>query len=140
MDEAVRRWRQSGLIYFWFERNKRQGEGWHLAADEAGCRDIEELTTLAETSKFPARFELTPAPTQAGSRNPKSLTVSHSKTWAAAHWRLVTGVDKVTLELGSDGLAQLRRVADETRAGEADYTIGGNDDSDRIWIWWCPSR
>ncbi len=79
MDETVRRWGQSGLIYFWFEPNKRQAESWHLAADTAGCSDIEEVISLAENSKYPARFELSPTHTETGSRTPKTVTFSHSK-------------------------------------------------------------
>jgi len=139
MEEAVRRWRQLGLIYFWFEPDKRQGDGWHLAADPTGCSDLEKLTDLARTSRYPSRFKLIPVPIP-GFRVPKEVLINYSKEWIATHWSLEARANQLVLEVGSEGLAQLGEAVANLRSGDGDYTIGGEVYAERIWVWWPPRR
>lgn len=44
MRNTVRDWTQEGRLYVWRYANARRGwDGWHLAADPAGCRSFRNL-------------------------------------------------------------------------------------------------
>lgn len=131
MDEAVRRWKQTGRVWFWHEPDRRQGDGWHIAADAAGCDDLERIVGLAREGLHPARFTFAAAP---GAR---ALTISFDRHRAKDHWSLTKG-EPMHLALGPDGLDELSRLAAALRAGEGDYTIGPHDPDQRIWVWWPP--
>jgi hypothetical protein len=139
MDDAVRRWRQRGRLFFWFETDKRQGDGWHISADTAGCDDLEEIVKLAKASKYPARFSLAPVPiTDSTRRSPEGLVVSHDRSWKADHCNLRQEAGMVTLEMGADPLQALLKAAGDIRTGKGDYTFGAEDGPNRIWVWWPP--
>jgi hypothetical protein len=135
LDEAVRRWRQTGAIYFWIESDKRQGGGWHFAADERGKDDIDTLVGLAKNARFPSRFTLTPDPVSGPTRrSARKVTLSHNAKWAPSHWNLHEIDGALTIELGSSRLAELSAVVADLRKGGADYTFGGEP---AIWAWWA---
>lgn len=138
MDDAVRRWRQKGTIYFWFEPDKRQGNGWHLAADEHGCQDLERIIALAQAAEYSSRFKIIPTPT-AGRRNASKLILSYNVEWPSHHWSLQSSEGAVTIELGDDRLNELKSaVPDLRKRNGGDYTIGAEED-DPVWIWWRPT-
>jgi hypothetical protein len=136
MDEAVRRWRQTGRIYFWEESDRRQGDGWHFAADEKGGDDIATLVSLAKNARFPSRFALTPhlvfGPTR---RSARKVMLSHNAKWLSNHWVVHEANGALTIELGSSRLDELGAVVAGLRKGEADYTFGGEP---LVWAWWTP--
>lgn len=120
-------------MFFWHEAARRQGDGWHMAADAAGCDDLEDLVRVAGAADFPARFTL------AGPTGFAALTISFDRSRPADHWRLTKG-NHATLELGQDRLDELTGVVADLRAGNGDYTFGTDDPEQRIWIWWPPRR
>lgn len=134
MDEAVRRWKQRGRIFFWFEPSPRQGDGWHIAADEIGCDDLDEIIRLCREAAFPARFRV--AITDARGRS-SFLTVSCDREWASDHWR-IQGSETPVLELGEGGLDLLSRAVIDLRRGHGDYTIGAREPDHWLWVWWPP--
>ncbi|RYD69795.1 MAG: hypothetical protein EOP84_27780 [Verrucomicrobiaceae bacterium] len=141
MEEVVRRWRPKGAVYFWFEVDKRQGDGWHLAADAIACADLEELVALAKASPFPARFTL-PLRHVAGASGdaPAELLVCYDARWPPEHWRIIRNGRTVLWELGSTKLGELQGAAGDLRRGEVDYVLGGEEADQRVWSWWPPER
>lgn len=141
MEEVVRRWRPKGAVYFWFELDKRQGDGWHLAADAMACADLEELVALAKASPFPARFTL-PLEQIAGAAGdaPAQLFVSYDASWPPEHWRIIRNGRDIVWELGSVKIEGLRAAAADLRRGEVDYVVGGEEADQRVWLWWPPTR
>ena len=118
MDEAVRRWRQKGNVYFWFENDKRQGFGWHLATDELGCASLNEITELALTAKFPSRFNI--ALTTGRGSNPRTvakLGISHNPDWPGTCWNLREQEEGVALELGTQRLVQFQQMLPSLHGG-----------------------
>jgi hypothetical protein len=139
VDEEVRRWRQKGKIHFWFEKDKRQGAGWHLAADEVGCQDLDDIISLCRTAGFPPRFNITPSARPDAPANTNStLVISYNTTWPEQHWLLGQSGTLITLEIGTARLDELSAAVGDMRRGEGDYAIGGDDDAQVIWIWWLP--
>jgi hypothetical protein len=137
MDEVVRRWRQKGTIYFWFESDTRQGQGWHLAADKAGCQDLDDVVALAKAAKHPSRFEFAPAPVSGPTqRTVSKLTLSHDARWPAEHWS-VERSSGITWQVGAAKLDEMSSLTADLRRGQGDYSVGGNGDQ-RIWVWWPP--
>ena len=134
MDEAVRRWKQTGQVYFWRESDRRQGKGWHLAADAAGCDDLEEVARLSRAATYPARFTFRAAPGQPDARE---LIISFDQSRTPDHWRL-KGTGPMTLELGPDRLEELTNVVADLRALGGDYTFGPDSVDQHIWVWWPP--
>lgn len=137
MDEAVRRWRQTGRLYFWREPLKTQGRGWHLAADAEGLRDLGVIIALCRSAQHPARFALSLAPSKPEG-GLAALVLSHNRACAPDHWRLSVQDGGAVLELGPDRLTELEEVVGDMERGGGDYTLGGDDESQRIWIWWPP--
>ena len=136
MDEAVRRWRQTGQIYFWFERERRNGDGWHLAADPSGCGDLRQIIRLAREARFPSRFVIAPTPSASA---PETLTLAHDNDWQADHWTIRTDRTSVVWELGADRLRELGDVVSDLESRDGDYAFGGEGDGQRVWVWWPPS-
>ncbi|MDQ3124566.1 MAG: hypothetical protein M3Q74_03060 [Pseudomonadota bacterium] len=135
MDEAVRHWRQSGRLYFWSEARKTQGKGWHLAADAQGLRDLRAIIALCRSAQHPARFAL--SVTSSGQNDgPAELVLSHNRAWAPDHWELSAQRLGAVLEIGSDRLAEFEAAVGDMEGGRGDYTIGGDNEGQRIWIWW----
>ncbi|GLS02427.1 hypothetical protein GCM10007859_24510 [Brevundimonas denitrificans] len=137
MDEAVRCWRQTGRLYFWREARKTQGEGWHLAAEADGLRDLRAIITLCRSALHPARFALG-VPSSSQNVGPAELVLSHNQTWAPDHWILSPRGLSAVLELGSDRLTELEAAIGDMEGGRGDFTIGGEEEAERIWIWWPP--
>lgn len=137
MDEAVRRWRQTGRLYFWREARKAQGEGWHLAADADGLRDLGAAIALCRSAQHPARFALSTTPSNPNA-GPAELVLSYNRTWVPGHWGLSTQAGDAVLEFGTDRLNELEGAVGDMERGDGDYTIGGDDEAQRIWIWWPP--
>lgn len=133
MDEAVRRWKPRGQVFFWHDADRRQGDGWHMAADPAGCDDLDDVGRIAGAADFPSRFTLGRPPGFA------ALTISFDRSRPADHWRLTKG-DPATLELGQARLDDLSGVVADLRAGKGDYTFGPDDPEQSIWIWWPPRQ
>ncbi|WP_420472163.1 hypothetical protein [Brevundimonas sp. FT23042] len=129
MDEVVRRWKPKGRVYFWYEADRRQGEGWHIAADPGGCDDLEQIVSLARAAQHPARFTFASA-----SAGMVGLTISFNGAWSADHWVLTD--EPVVLSLGDEGLTALLDAVSDMRKGDGDYCIGPHDQ--RIWVWWPP--
>ena len=140
MQDDVRRWRPEGRVYFWFETDKRQGDGWHLAADEAGCRDLEALVALGKASPYPARFSL-PLGTVSGVKGEAvtRLLIACNADWLPDHWQITRQGKDVIWELGMGHLEGLLGVAADLRRGELDHAIGGDAADQRVWLWWPPS-
>jgi hypothetical protein len=134
MDEAVRRWKQRGRIFFWFEPDARQGDGWHIAANASGCDDLDEVIRLSRAATFPARFRLAPEARQGAATY---LTISINRSWPKEHWRIDGGNDPL-FELGHDGLEMLAAAVADLRKGRGDYAIGPDEPDQRLWIWWPP--
>lgn len=134
MDEAIRRWKQKGQIFFWLEADRRQGEGWHLAADLDGCNDLDDIIRLSRSAAYPSRFEFVVA-TNGGAR--RALVLSVDRSWPADHWHLVGG-EVTKLELGIERLCELEKVAADLRAQKGDYTFGPDKVGQSIWVWWPP--
>jgi len=137
MDEAVRHWRQSGRLYFWSEARKTQGKGWHLAADADGLRDLRTIIALSRSAQHPARFALSMTSSTLDDA-PSELVLSHNRAWAPDHWVLSARRLGAVLEIGPDRLAELEAAVGDMESGHGDYTIGGDDEAQRIWIWWPP--
>ncbi|MDP1913858.1 hypothetical protein [Brevundimonas sp.] len=137
MDEAVRRWRQTGRLHFWRETLKTQGEGWHLAAEADGIRDLRAIMALCRTAQHPARFALGLSASKPND-GPTELVLSHNRAWAPDYWVLSVRQQGAVLEFGADRLVELEAALGDMEGGHGDYTIGGDDESQRIWIWWPP--
>jgi hypothetical protein len=137
MDEAVRRWRQSGRVYFWLEARKTQGKGWHLAADAEGLRDLSAIIALCRSAQHPARFALN-VKSSGQDDGLAELVLSYNRVWAPDHWTLSATGRGVVLDIGPDRLAELEAAVGDMEGGRGDYTIGGDDEVQRIWIWWPP--
>jgi hypothetical protein len=136
MDEAVRRWRQKGNVYFWFENDKGQGFGWQLAADELGCASLNEITELALTAKFPSRFNI--AISKGRGSNPRAvatLAISHNRVWPDTCWRLRENKEGVALELGAQRLIEFQQMLPKLQKGWFnDITFPPDAADDAIWI------
>lgn len=137
MDDAVRRWRQNSTLQFWLEQSKHQADGWHIATNADGCRELEDVFELALTAKYPSRFTFTlkPVPSQTA-KCPAKLVLSHNRDWAPHHWLMTPSSDTVLLEVGTDRFADLRAVVELLRQEQFDYwyRIEGTDDG--FWAWW----
>lgn len=137
MDEAVRRWRQKGNVYFWFEHDGGQGFGWHLAADEPGCASLNELAELALTAEFPSRFNVNPSKGRGSQpRMVSKLTISHDRDWPATHWNLHERDDRVVMELGRQRLVEFQKMLSRLADGRFnDMTFPNDIDTDvPLWI------
>ncbi len=141
MEDDVRRWRPKGTVYFWFEVDKRQGDGWHLAADALACCDLEEMVALGKASLYPARFTLPLEKIAGATRDaPTRLLVSYNASWPPGHWEIKRSGDGVLWELGAAGFDGLLAVAADLRRGEVDYSVGGEAADQRVWLWWPPAQ
>ena len=137
MDEAVRRWRQTGRVYFWREARKTQGKGWHLAAEANGLHDLRAIIALCRSAQHPARFALSVTASKQ-TDGPAELVLSHNRTWGPDHWVLSVRGRVAVLEFGPDRLAELEAAVRDMESGDGDYPIGGDDEAQRVWIWWLP--
>ena len=137
MDEAVRRWRQKATLQFWFEQNKRQGGGWHIATNAEGCRELEDVFEMAQQAKYPSRFTFAlKAVASQTAKCPEKLVLSYNRDWPPDHWALALGGDTVELEVGTDRFVDLRSILDLLRKEQFDYwhPIRGTDQG--LWVWW----
>ncbi|MFN3538103.1 MAG: hypothetical protein ACK4Y4_11705 [Brevundimonas sp.] len=140
MHADIRRWRPKGVIHFWFEADKRQGDGWHLAADAQACHDLDELVELGKASPYPARFSIPLGNvTGAVGKAPSKLLIAYNASWSPDHWIIKQNGDEVLWELGATSFECLRGVAADLRRGKLDYALGGNEADQRVWLWWPPA-
>ena len=146
MDDNVKRWQMRGNVYLWrYKGNARNYPGWHLTADEPGCAALLELIDLMRASQFSSEAPIPlsqPSPRELVVPNAprehipaNSLTVYHSPTKLAAdHWRLTENDSRVRLEVGHDGLSELRNGIADVARHEGDYSIGAT--GQELWFWW----
>lgn len=140
MDETVKRWWPRGAFYFWFEPDKRQGDGWHFAGDEAACADLEELVGLAKASRFPARFTIPiKMSVSASGQAPAKLIISYDARWQPDHWKISRIEDEVLWEMGPTKFDALLGASADMKRGAVDYVLGGEDEGERVWLWWPPA-
>jgi len=144
-DQRVNKWVQRGCIYLWRHAgNPRNYCGWHMTADDAGCRSLLDLLDIIRDAQYAAKrtIQLTrPSEhelTSGCSAPPRPATrweLSHSKpSMAPAHWCLSVEGTRVMLELGAERLEELWEGIQGIPNGSGDYCIG--DDGQELWFWW----
>lgn len=157
-DSPALRWRQRGSVYLWrYTENERNYPGWNLTADAAGSVSLAELLELMSHASFAVSRSVKITPPSVA-----VLAVPSNRNGAAAwkvaralelryrgetrarpdDWALEANGGVVTLAVGGQRLAQLRRAVDDIRAGvECDYSVGPEDASDAslLFVWTYPT-
>jgi hypothetical protein len=137
------------VVSLWrYASASRSYQGWHLSADDAGCRSLLDLAAVLSTSPTGAcRTISVTQPSQrllavvncnspAMDSIPK-LRISHS----AMHedWSLVAEREHVALTLGETWRLRLLDAVEAMSRGEGDFLFGPRHPDQRIWFWWWPA-
>lgn len=140
-------WKQFGRISLWrYTENERNFPGWHLNADEAGCRSLLLLFEAFAADGIGSRTVAITAPTKA------QLVVPNNKAGLAAcvapeklritfspapeEWSFPSDLDPAMIRVGSSWLSQLRDGIAGIPEGRGDYAIGDRKGGFPLWFWW----
>lgn len=149
MSDAWSTWQQRGVVSLWRYANPSHSyAGWHLSADDAGCRSLLDLLAVLSTSPAGAyrTINLTePSTRLLGVVNcssslidpPPKLRISYSAMYE--DWSLVAEQGHAALRVGETWrLASIAAIEAMSR-GEGDFIIGPRHPDQRVWFWWWPT-
>ncbi|GAA5068891.1 hypothetical protein GCM10025759_05090 [Lysobacter panacisoli] len=145
--QRVNSWKQSGRISLWrYTENECNYPGWHLNADEAGCRSLLELLdALSFEGSGTRAIALTP-PTSGQLQVPNNMR--GLAAWVAPEkWRITlspepdgwvfpSDLHPGALTVDSTWLGPLRTGITGIQAGRGDYSIGDRKGGLALWFWW----
>lgn len=144
-DLKIERWKNRGGIWIWsYEECPRSYQGYHLMADAQGCSFLQGLVKLFQDSKFPAqktielnqpRAEHLAVPNCSKKCIPvKTVQFRFRQSFPNTHWSVHENQDKLTIETGTIGLAELERGFADIALGKGDWTVGSGEKA--LWFWW----
>ena len=136
-------------IHLWrYRENKRNYPGYHLTADQDGCKVLEnELLKLENTSNTSSiNIELSPVTqkildvpnNKAGNPTVVSLKELHLKvdpSYSEGFFEFSESHPKCFLNLSKEQAGCILKGVKDIFSGEGDYCIGGDDDH-VLWFWW----
>ena len=139
-------WHQSGSVSLWrYTENERNYPGWHLNADEAGCRSLVALLEALVADGGGSRTLKLSAPTESQLRVPNNRSgraawVSPEKlrvvlSSSPGEWTFPAEMAPAALTLGSSWLDPIRTGIEGIAKGSGDFSIGGARGLP-LWFWW----
>lgn len=119
--------------------------GFHLSADEEGCKGLLELLTLMEHARYPSLKEIrlvkpVTAPIHAGDlASAETFVIRYPKGRVFdEHWELDRDGRQVRLAVGLAYLHALQEGVAEIQSGLGDYSLGPRvegDEETHLWVW-----
>jgi hypothetical protein len=144
--DQIYRWQQEGTISLWHYRvNTRSFRGWHLSADDAGCRSLLSLVdalvaappgTMRTVRLTAPSTQLLSVPNNRGSSVDAPTRLRLLSAGANDAWRWDLEDARLTLELGANHAFALKRGLLDIAAGNGDYNMAPNNNADPLWFWW----
>ena len=145
MKQFSHSWKQQGSISLWrYTENERNFRGWHLSADESGCRSLVDLIEALAADGAPASRSIeliAPTPAILGVPNNRGGTASYKspQKWRVRfssepdHWSFPKQLDPAEFCFGYEWLEPLRKGISGMSQGLGDYSIGSDLP---LWFWW----
>lgn len=150
MRHTVRDWVQEGRLYVWRYANARNGwDGWHLAADPAGCSSFRNLLDRMQGGPPCHRTLALDRVTDAVLRVPNNRQSRPAEQFeklrveylpSSEDLNLVPNAALLVLTVGGGRLRKFAAALAEVENGGGDFGIDMSDDKRaKSWMfWWMP--
>lgn len=150
MRDLVNEWVQEGRLWIWQYANARRGwQGWHFAADPAGCRSIRDLLDRmndGQESHRSLKLEPVSEPLLQGIGYDRKCSHQYDKLKLqflplADDLSLHPVGDKLELTVGNRQLPKLAAAFSDVEAGGGDFGIAASGDKrSETWVFWWPPQ
>ena len=149
MTDWVKQWVPDGKIWIWqYTEPDRLRNGWHFAADPAGCRSLRNLLDRMSGGGACHRKIRLAHITEAVLKMPnygnactgpfRNLRIEYQPEQADLN--LVAGESRLILAVGKHRLRRLASAFERVEVGDGDFAISTSDNkrADKWYFWWPP--